>query len=159
MPEKIGPSQPPRGLMRFLFRLPIWLYRFRLGWLLGGRFLLLNHIGRKSGQSRQTVLEVVRHDRQTDTYIVASGFGEGSDWYRNLLKRPQVTIQVGSRKLAVVAERLSPPEGATEMVEYARRHPAAARNLARLMGYRVDGSEEDYAELGELIPFVALRPQ
>jgi deazaflavin-dependent oxidoreductase (nitroreductase family) len=159
MPEKISPPQPPRGLSRFLFRLPIWLYRFRLGWLMGGRFLLLNHIGRKSGQPHQTVLEVVRHDKQTDTYIIASGFGEGSDWYRNLLKRPQVTIQVGSRKLAVVAERLSPPEGAAEMTDYAHRHPTAARNLARFMGYGVNGSEEDYAEVGKLVPFVALRPQ
>jgi hypothetical protein len=38
-------SSPPRGLARLAFRLPIWLYRLRLGWLLGDRFLLLTHIG------------------------------------------------------------------------------------------------------------------
>jgi deazaflavin-dependent oxidoreductase (nitroreductase family) len=159
MPEKIDHPQPPRGFNRFLYRLPIWLYRVRLGWLLGRRFLLLNHIGRTSGLPRQAVLEVVRHDKESGAYLIASGFGERSHWYRNLLKTPEVTIQVGNQKLDVVAESLSTAEGAAEMVDYARRHPTAARNLAHLMGYRVDGSEKDYHTLGEVIPFVVLRPR
>lgn len=43
------------------------------------------------------------------------------------------------------------------MVRYARRHPMAARNLAKLIGLVVDGSEESYrAAAREHIPFVAL---
>ncbi len=34
----------------------------RLGWLQGSRFLMLTHIGRKSGLARQTNIEVVGHD-------------------------------------------------------------------------------------------------
>src|SRR5581483_6476732 len=76
-------SQPaPRGVARRLARLPIWLYRLGLGRLLGERFLMLTHIGRTSGRLRQTVVEVVRHDRLSDTYIIASGWGERADWYR-----------------------------------------------------------------------------
>jgi hypothetical protein len=75
------------------------------------------------------------------------------------MHRPDVTIQVGRRKLAVRAERLSPEEGAREMLQYAREHATAARELARFMGYQVDGSEEDYRALGREIPFVALRPR
>ena len=63
--------QPPAGLTRFLFRIPIHLYRLRLGWLFGSRLLLLNHIGRVSGKPRQTILEVAEHDG--DSYVVASG--------------------------------------------------------------------------------------
>jgi hypothetical protein len=63
----------PYRLGRLAFQLPIWLYRLRLGWLLGDRFLLLPHIGRKSGQVRQTVLEVVRHDHSTN-YVITSGW-------------------------------------------------------------------------------------
>ncbi len=158
MPQKIKDVQPPTGLSRFLFRLPIWLYRAKLGWLLGGRFLLLKHIGRKSGLPRQAVLEIVRHDKKNDTYIVCAGFGPKTQWYQNLVKRPEATIQVGRRKLEVVAERLSPAEGGEEMVSYAQRHPTAASNV-HLLGYSVDGSEEDYRALGELLRYVALRPR
>ncbi len=39
-----GPTRkPPTGIMRFFFRTPIWLYRLNLGWIMGNRFLLLNH--------------------------------------------------------------------------------------------------------------------
>ncbi len=60
--EKIKDVQPPRGLARLGWRAPIWFYRLGLGGLLGRRFVLLNHIGRKSGQPRQAVLEVVHHN-------------------------------------------------------------------------------------------------
>lgn len=150
---------PPTGVSRFFFRLPIWLYRWRLGWLLGNRFVLLYHIGRKSGQVRQAVVEVVRHDQASDTYIVCSGFGEKAQWFQNLMQTPAITIQVGRRRLAVRAERLPTATGGDEMVDYARRHPAAARQLARLMGFQVDGSEAAYRAAGEELPFVALHPR
>src|SRR5215212_2285634 len=41
----------PAGALRLAFRLPIYLYRLDLGWLLGHRFLLLVHRGRESGRS------------------------------------------------------------------------------------------------------------
>lgn len=159
MPEKIAAPQPPRGMTRLLFRAPIYLFRVGLGWLLGKRFLLLNHTGRKSGQPRQAVVEVVRNDEGSDTYVIASGFGEKSHWFQNLMHNPDVTIQVGRCKLAVTARRLAPAEAADEMAAYAQRHPRAARSLARLMGYQVDGSERDYRALGEQIPFITLQPR
>jgi deazaflavin-dependent oxidoreductase (nitroreductase family) len=159
MPKKVAAPQPPRGLTRLLFRAPIYLYRVGLGWLLGGRFLLLTHTGRKSGLPRQAMVEVVRHDEGSDTYVIASGFGEKSQWFQNLMHNPDVTIQVGRRKLAVTARQLAPAEAADEMAAYAQRHPSAARSLARLMGYQVDGSESDYRALGEQIPFITLQPR
>ena len=64
----------PGRLTRCLLRLPIWLYRLRLGWLLGGRFLLLNHTGRKTGLPRRTVLEIVHHDADNATLFVAAAW-------------------------------------------------------------------------------------
>ncbi len=149
----------PTGVSRLLFRLPIWLYRLRLGWLLGGRFVLINHIGRKSGQARQAVVEVVRHDQATDGYIVCSGFGKKAQWYQNLLATPDVTIQVGARKLAAHAEPLPAEASGKEMIDYARRNPTAARGLGKFMGLEVDGSEEGYRKAGEKLHFLALRPR
>jgi deazaflavin-dependent oxidoreductase (nitroreductase family) len=159
VPKKIGDSQPPKGLKRLMFRAPIWLYNVGLGSLLGGRFLLLNHIGRKSGLPRQTVLEVVNFDPLTGTYFVASGFGENSDWYQNILKNPDVMIQVGSKTIPVTACVLEANESGEAMIDYARRNPRAAKELMRICGYKVDGSAEDYFIMGhDIIHFVSLTP-
>lgn len=160
MPVEVGKVEPPKGIMRLLWRAPIWIYHLGLGGLMGGRFLLLNHTGRVSGLSRQTVLEVTNHDAKTNTYYVAAGFGKKSDWYQNIQKIPEVMIQVGRDKMPVTAVILEPEESGKEMVDYAHRYPRAARELMRICGYKVDGSDDDYYFLGrEYVPFVALIPR
>jgi deazaflavin-dependent oxidoreductase (nitroreductase family) len=151
--------QPPTGLSRLLFRIPIHVYRLGLGWLLGSRLLLLNHVGRVSGKPRQVVLEVVAHDRTDGSYVVASGWGPSATWYRNILHTPTVTIQVGTRKRRVKAVPLSRDEGAGIFADYASRHRMAAKYLLpRLMGFSVDGSEADFRAVGERMPFVRFVP-
>ena len=93
--------QPPAGFTRLAFRIPIHLFRLKLGWLFGSRLLLLNHTGRVSGKPRQSVLEVA--ERNGDSYVVASGWGPTAAWYRNVLHNPNVTIQVGTRTIPVTA--------------------------------------------------------
>jgi deazaflavin-dependent oxidoreductase (nitroreductase family) len=150
----------PRGWTRLAFRLPIWLYRLRLGWLLGDRFLLLTHIGRSSGQLRQTVLEVLRHDHASGTYIIASGFGPQADWFRNIQKTPRVLVASGGRRWEATAELLSVLTAGAELRDYARHHPRALRALSQLMiGERVTGTPESCQRLAERIPLVALRPR
>ena len=150
-------AQPPSGFKRLLWRAPIWLYRLGLGGLLGGKFLLLNHTGRKSGQPRQAVLEIDDYDPATNTYLVASGFGRQSDWYQNILATPEVSIQVGRKRMTAVAEPLSPEASGEAMVQYARKNPTAARNLTKLLGHKLNGTEEEYRSIAEEhIPFVAL---
>jgi len=127
--------------------------------MLGERFLLLQHIGRKSGLSRQNVLEVVRHDKASDTYYVASGWGDKSDWFRNVRKTPEVVIQVGGRRLEAVARLLPPEEAEREMLDYALRHSFAIDSLARFMGYHLEGTEDDYRALGRIVPIIAIQPR
>lgn len=67
-----GPA--PKGWLHALLRIPILLYRVHMGWLLGHRFLLLTHVGRKSGTRHHTVLEVVCYASLSRTCIVASGW-------------------------------------------------------------------------------------
>ena len=148
---------PPKGFSRLLWRAPIWFYKVGLGWLFGKRFLLLNHIGRKSGKARQAVLEVVRYDKETNTYYVASGFGEKSDWYQNVMHTPDVTIQVGGKRYTTRAMRLPLEEAEEEMLSYGRHHPTAIKNLAGLLGYPVDGTEASLRKLGGLLPIIAFK--
>lgn len=148
----------PKGIMRFFARIPIHMHRAGLGRLLGSRFLVLDHTGRVSGLPRQVALEVVRHDKPSDTYFVASGWGEEADWYRNLLKTPQVVVHSGGRSLNALAERLSGERSEDEMLTYARRHPRAIKSLAGMMGFELDGTDEGYRALGRKMPIIALRP-
>ena len=158
MVEKMKDVQSPRGLARLGWRAPIWFYRLGLGWLLGSRFVLLNHVGRKTGKVRQAVVEVVKHDKDTGAYIVASGFGEKSDWYQNILVHPELTIQVGRERIRACAERLPLAQAAEVLLDYNRRYPATLRALAGILGYRTDGSEADVRYLANVIPIVALTP-
>jgi deazaflavin-dependent oxidoreductase (nitroreductase family) len=158
MPEKVRELKPPRGLSKLFFRSPILLYRLGLGWLMGNRLLLLNHIGRISGLQRQVVLEVAHHDQAADTFIINAGFGEQSDWYRNLKANPDVSIVVGKRFIEVRAEPLPAGMGGEVMVTFAKEHPLEAR-MSSLTGYRVDGTDQDWHALGEQMLFVQLRPR
>ena len=150
-------DMPPNGLLRAGLRLPIWLYRGELGWLLGDRFLMLTHTGRRSGRAHETVIEVVRHDRQADTYYVVSGWGEKSDWYQNIRKSPSVTIQAGGRKLHAIAPSLFPwTRQSTLWRSYARKHPTAFRELSGLfLSERLQPGSDAPRRLSEKMPMVA----
>jgi deazaflavin-dependent oxidoreductase (nitroreductase family) len=150
--------QPPAGLIRIIFRIPIQLYRLGLGWLFGRRLLLLNHTGRVSGKPRQTVLEVAEHDG--DSYVVASGWGPTAAWYRNILHTPDVTIQVGRQTIPATAIPLDKEQGAQVFVRYGSRHRMAAKYmLPRALGYSVDGSDADFRAVGRELPFVRFVPR
>ncbi len=153
-------DKPPGKALRFGLRLPIWLYRAHLGWLLGDRFLLLTHTGRKSGLKRHTVIEVVQHNKDTDTYYVVSGWGEKSDWYQNIRKDPSVTIHTGGRKFKSTAEFV-PVEKAIPIVEtYAHDHPIAFKELSGLFfGERMKPGSDAPQRIAEKMPMVAFHPE
>lgn len=153
-------KKKPRGVVRFGFRIPIWFYRMRLGWVFRERFLMLTHKGRKSGRLHQTVIEVVRHDKNTDTYFVASGFGYNADWFLNIKHDPNVAITVNQRTLSVRARFLSESDSARELLEYAIRHPIAFRELSRILtGKSIEASEENCRQFAESVPMIAFEPR
>lgn len=159
MVTKIKELSKPEGFSRLVFRAPIWFYNAGLGWLLGGRFLLLEHTGRVSGLPRQTVLEVVKHDREGGIYYIASGFGEKSDWIKNITANPSVSVQAGRSRFPATAERLSPKAGEEVILEYGKLHPVAMRELARFMGYQIENTKTDLRELGRILPIFKLSPR
>ncbi len=143
----------PGRLTRFIVRMPIWLYRLRLGWLLGGRFLLLTHTGRKTGLPRRALLEVLHHDADSATYFVVAGWGAKSQWFRNIQARPQVEVTVGRRRFGALAHTVSQAEAERVLETYARRHRIAVRVLGRLLG------SSDPHELAQRLPIVAVRTE
>lgn len=88
---------------------------------------------------------------------VLSGWGEKADWLRNIEKTPEVTLHVGRRHFQARATRLAVDQAEEAILNYARRNPLAIRVLPRMMGYRIDGTEEDMralARLGIVVSFV-----
>lgn len=151
---------PPQGLKAVLWRLPIWLYRLRLGKLLGRRALLLNHIGRVSGLPRQAVLEVIKYEEDTNTHYVASGFGEKANWFRNIIQSPEVSIQVAGKEITAQAKRLPIPEAKIIFREYHQRHPKALKGLSKMIGYPIGEDEEKTLSFfSNQIPVIAFRPK
>lgn len=128
--------------VRWFVRAPIGLYHARLGFLLGSRFLMLEHIGRTSGLPRYVVLEVIDQPRP-GVYVVVSGFGERAQWLRNVKDEPSVRVQIGSRRpVPATARLLGPDEVAASLEHYATAHPKAwaqARPVfEHTLGARID---------------------
>ena len=80
--------QPIPPWLRTVFGLPRHLYAHHLGWLLGHRFLQLDHTGRRTGRDYHTVLEVMRYDPARREAVVMSGFGADADYCSCATSRP-----------------------------------------------------------------------
>ena len=91
-------------------------------------------------------------------FIIASGFGEKSQWYKNLMGCPKTTIYSGWNKINVMASRIPLSEAEKEMVIYGTRNPRAAKMVAGLIGYEHEGSERDLKELSKIVPLIRLVP-
>lgn len=152
-------KKSPKGVLRWFLRAPIWLYHAGLGFLLGERFLMFRHIGRKTGLPRETVVEIVTHDPRLDRYYIASGWGEHADWLRNIEKTPEVFVQTGRRKFKGMSRRLHGEEGTLALLEYAQEHPFAFRTLAKnMMGEALTADRSGCETLAARIPIVAIDP-
>lgn len=116
---------------RRLYRAPIPLYRAGLGWIIGPRFVLVQHRGRSTGLDRYVVLEVAGRD--PGRLVVVSGFGSKSDWFRNMEVSPSVRIWTATLRGVPALARILPPHAArTELERYRRDHAHAAKLLARM---------------------------
>lgn len=143
-------------------RVPRALYREHLGWLLGRRFLLLEHVGRTSGSLHHTVLEVINFDRSSRRAAVMSGWGRTSDWYRNVEVAGHARITVGRHTMNVDASVLDDQAAARMVADYERRNrlagPIVRRVLSQLAGFRYDGTDESRLALVRRLPVVMFTP-
>ena len=152
----------PSPLVRLLLRAPAPLYRWRLGGVLGGRFLLLTHAGRRSGRLYRTPLEVLGPGSLPDEVLVLAGFGRDSDWVRNVRAGHAVEVAIGRRRFVPVWRELDERAAADALAAYERRNrwiaPVVRRMLGRLAGWRYDGGPESRRRLVRRLPVLGFRP-
>jgi hypothetical protein len=78
---------------------------------------------------------------------------------KNIQANPEVQVKVGKRNLNLVTEQLSQDDSEAVILVYSQKHEATMMNLARFMGYKLDGSEGDFRELGRMLMLFALKPE
>lgn len=155
--DKLVGQERPGPVFKWIFKIPILYYKLGLGWTIGKRFLLLTTRGRSTGKLRHTPLEY-EYITETDSYRIAAGWGGKTDWYRNLRAEPHVTVKVGHRKFAAVAELVPDEEVARYMQNISERHPGMDRVWNRWSDRLVDGTFESYVYAARFFPSVWLRP-
>lgn len=152
----------PGRLLRSAFRVPNRLYDNGLGWLLTGRLCQITHIGRKSGTTYRTVVEVVARDSRTGAVSVVSGYGSASDWYRNIMASGSAEIRTGRRRFHAHVRELDTDEAADVMADYQRRNrliaPLIYYGLRRLVGWHYDGSETARRRFVAECPLIEFTP-
>lgn len=151
-----------RGFLWYLFRVPVYFYRWGMGRIFGKRLLLLTHIGRRTGLRRETLLEVVEYRKDGPEAVVANGFGPGCDWVRNIDARPGEEITIGSEHFLAVHRRLGQEEAMKVIENYERRNrfiaPIVRAGFSWLLGWKYHGDQEDRRRFVQQIPLLAFRP-
>jgi deazaflavin-dependent oxidoreductase (nitroreductase family) len=157
-----SPPRRPGGILRILLAAPSLLYRVGLGRLLGHRFLLLVHVGRKSGQVHATPLEVVRWTPGDREAVVVAGWGIRTQWLHNVEAGLAKEVRIGGDRYVPVVRRLDLVE-ADEVLRTYENHNGLPKQIVRavigrLLGWRYDGSPAARRRAVEQLPMLGLRP-
>jgi deazaflavin-dependent oxidoreductase (nitroreductase family) len=162
--SEVSPAQPriektraPAFLVP-IFKLPLILYRLRLGWILGHRFLQLTHVGRRSGKVRRTILAVLHYDAQTKEIMAVSAWN-ASEWYKNIQATPAQEVETGFTRYAPAQRSLSAEEIAHLFVDFSREHPLFSRMVCRIPGWKWNSTYEEFLDTARTLCGVAFRPK
>lgn len=145
----------PNSVLKRLARLPVVLYRLNLGRLLGHRFLVIVHEGRRSARIYSTVVEVIHWDSERAEAVVASGWGERANWYRNLRATPAREVLIAGERFRPSQRFLDLDERITTLRAYQRQHPRLTGVVGKLLGLPDPGN--DLHAIASRLPMVAFR--
>lgn len=114
IPEKMQDIYPDTKIEKILFKLPVLSWRLGLGPIQGRIIMIITHIGRKTGIPRHTAVEF--HTMNGIKYIPCA-FGTKSQWYRNIMANPRVTIQTADGTEQMIAVRITQDDELVSVIE------------------------------------------
>lgn len=114
IPTSMRDLYPDKQWEKVLYKFPIIAWRLGLGPILGRYIMIITHIGRKTGIPRRTAVEF--HIMNGIKYIPCA-FGVKSQWYRNIMANPRVTIQTSEGTEQMTAVRISQDEELISVIE------------------------------------------
>ena len=88
----------------------------------GHRFLLLIHVGRRTGLTRQTVLEILEYRKEGPEAVVMSAFGPTADWLRNIETNPDPEVVIGSQPFFATYRVLDEADAVRVITGYEQRN-------------------------------------
>ena len=110
MSELMKNEEMMRQGFRYMNKFMVLMWRLGMGKMINfspeqmGRIMVITHTGRKSGLARRTPVNYALIDGELYCTV---GFGEKSDWYRNILKTPEVEVWLPGAWWAGRAEDVS----------------------------------------------------
>ena len=122
-------------------------------------FLMITHVGRKTGKPRETVAMALRFNQDTREVVVCSAWGASTDWIRNLRASPAIRVQIGRESYLPEHRFLTEDESVAVAIEFRQRHPHRLRLLAKILGWGDLSSDTALREFVRGRPFVSLRPR
>src|SRR5438128_4665044 len=94
--------------LRTMLKVPTLIYRGPLAELMRSRcVLVLTTRGRKTGRPRTGAVSFMPVE---DHFVVFSGWGVGSNWFRNIQANPDVVVRVGRKQMRATARIVEDPE-------------------------------------------------
>ena len=151
----------PGKLQKIFFKVPVWLHKMGFGgWerLIGAQWMLITHIGRKSGRQYDSMVDVMDYDKVTDTYYIEAAYGARADWFKNIQASPNFSARVGRRKFLAHATLLSNENTADMLVKFYREKPAYTRSVMAMVGIKFNG-EEDLRTIAPELMLLAIHPE
>ena len=109
----------------------------------GATLLLLHHTGARSGKRRVNPLGYLNDDGRYVVFASKAGASTNPDWYHNLKAHPNVTIEVGTDKIEVVASEATGEE---------------RERLYRTQAERVPQFAQYEKQTDRVIPVIVLTP-
>ena len=146
---------PGSDLSRLVWRAPMVLWRLGLGPIVGRLFMIITTSGRKSGLPRSTMVEY--HSLNGRKYV-ASGFGDVSQWYKNIQANPFVTIQTSEGSDSARAIRITEDREILDVVELFRQADSAYFVDFYLRSFDVEPSQEDILAKKDRLHFLRFDP-
>jgi deazaflavin-dependent oxidoreductase (nitroreductase family) len=145
----------PWTLNRVLFKTPLLWWRMGLRPLLWRRMIILATWGRKTRKPRYTMLSYTLHAGKV--YLI-SGWGDKSDWYRNLQADPHATVQLGGPPFATLAYRVEDLEEFAIVMQIMLRGGGDSHFQPWLKSLDIDYDLQDLIAKRDSVYLVALDP-
>ena len=131
-----NPPRRPSGLAKAAMSFQAFLLQRNWAGPLSEFLMVITTTGRKSGKRFSTPIGYIRDGDS----LIALSVGGASNWYKNLLKTPEATLNVKGQSRRARAEMVKDPAERQRIFELYKQHHARA--FDRLFGVTVDASAE-----------------
>jgi deazaflavin-dependent oxidoreductase (nitroreductase family) len=145
-PQLTHIEQEPGRLLRAINRLPTWFFKLHLSRLLGSRFAMITHRGRKSGLHHTVITETAEGSVESGRVVYIVAYGTRAQWYKNLKASPAVSIEIAGKVYHAPRHEFL-DRRATEhaIASYWEKYPKLAAFLARQGVFFYPGPLADHA--------------